>query len=35
MRARLGIESVRGRWDAKNNSRDYSTARTFGSGLRD
>ena len=30
-----GYESVRGRWDAKNNSRDYSIARTFGSGLRD
>ena len=28
-------ESMRERWDAKNNSRDYGIARSFGSGLRD
>ena len=33
--ARFGIESIRERWDAKNNPRDYGIARNFGSGLRD
>ena len=32
---RFGIESTRGRWDAKNNPRDYRIASYFGSGLRD
>ena len=32
---RFGIESMRGRWDAKNNPRDYRIARNFGSGGRD
>ena len=31
----LGIESMLGRCDAKNNPRDHGTARNFGSGLRD
>ena len=31
----LEIESMHGRWDAKNNPRDYGIARNFGSGLRD
>ena len=31
----FGIESVHGRWDAKNNHRDYGIARNFGSGSRD
>ena len=30
-----GIESMLGKWDAKNNPRDYGIARNFGSGLRD
>ena len=29
------IESMLGRWDSKNNLRDYGIARNFGSGLRD
>ena len=33
--ARFEIESIRERWDAKNNPRDYGIARNFGSGLRD
>ena len=35
MGARFGIESMRERWDAKSNLRDYGIARKFGSGLRD
>ena len=33
--ARFGIESMRGRWDAKSNPRDYGIARKLGSGLRE
>ena len=33
--ASFGIESMLGRWDSKNNPRDYGIARNFGSGLRD
>ena len=33
--ASFWIESVLGRWDAKNNPLDYGIARNFGSGLRD
>ena len=29
------VSSMHGRWDAKNNPRNYATARNFGSGLRD
>ena len=31
----FGIERRRGRWDAKNNPRDYGNTRNFGSGLPD
>ena len=31
---RFGIESMRRRWEAKNNLRDYGIARSFGSGLK-
>ena len=31
----FGIERMLGRWDSKNNPRDYWIARNFGSGLRD
>ena len=33
--ASFEIESMLGRWDAKNNPRDYGIARNFGSGSRD
>ena len=33
--ARFGLESLRGRWDAKNNPRDYGIARNLKSGLPD
>ena len=32
---KMGAIWNRGRWDAKNNDRDYGIARNFGSGLRD
>ena len=32
---KMGAILNRGRWDAKNNHRDYGIARNFGSGLRD
>ena len=32
---RFGIESMRGRWDTKNNPRDYGIARTLAWGWRD
>ena len=32
---KFGIESMPGRWDAKNNPQDYGIARNFGSGLWD
>ena len=35
IREGFGIESIRGRWDAKNNPRNYGIARNLGSGLRD
>ena len=35
IQACFGTESMLGRWDAKNNPRDYGIARNFGSGLRD
>ena len=35
IRARFGIESMCGRWDAKNNPQDYGIERNCGSGLRD
>ena len=31
----FGIKSMPGRWDSKNNARDYGIARNFGSGLGD
>ena len=31
----FGIKSMPGRWDSKNNPRDYGIERNFGSGLRD
>ena len=33
--SRFGIESIRGRWYANSNPRDYGIPRNFGSGLRD
>ena len=33
--ARFGIESMRRRWDAKNNPRDHGIAQSFRLGLRD
>ena len=35
IREGFGIESMHGRWGAKNNPRDYGIARNLGSGLRD
>ena len=34
-RVSFGIESMSGRWDARNSHRDYVIERNFGSGLRD